>query len=44
MVVSAEMVCSFQVFRPGWHKNRSVVSPADVAIELVDNTENLKTL
>lgn len=44
MVVSAELVCSFQVFRPEWHKNRPILSPADVAIELADNLDNMKTL
>ena len=40
MTVTEDMVCSFQIFRPEWHRNRPpVLSPADVGVELIDQSE-----
>ena len=41
MTVNEELVCSFQIFRPEWHRNRPAValSPADVSVELTGHSE-----
>lgn len=43
MVVTDDLVCSFQIFRPEWHRNRPALSPADIGLEIVETDTDHST-
>lgn len=44
MIVSEDLVCSFQIFRPEWHRHRAAISSADVGVELAQSSVNTKSI